>query len=164
MATFLFAVLVTMLPWYEEQATQAAPSKAKVFLAEFRDPRVQKECFGALATALTAGLAESKYAVPARSAGDADVVVQVKECRTAAAPQLGGDLTLSASTGGRGRVVQAGASVAAQITTVGRVVLVVDDRGKPREFATDANDLPLPETARNATASLLAWIKTAHAS
>lgn len=163
MATFLLAALVTILPWYEEQAAQAAPSRVKVYLASSPEIRVQKDCFALLATALTAQMAATKTVVPARSAADADVIVQVKECRTVDSPHVGGEVTVSTTIGGRDKNLQAGASIAAQLTTVGRVALVVDDRGKPREFAPSANDLPLPAAAHDATASFLAWVKTSHA-
>jgi hypothetical protein len=161
MAILLVAVLVNILPWYEEQAAQAAPSRAKVFLAESRDVRVQRDCAAAVATALTSSLAGSKHAVPARSAGDADVVVQLKECRTTTVPRLGGEIQVTTSLAGRDRVVQTGASIGGQLTTAARVLLVVDDHGKTKEFAPDEIDLPLPEAASNATEALLAWVKTA---
>jgi len=163
MSTFLFAVLVTILPWYEEQATQAAPSRVKVFLASSPDVRVQKDCFAVLATSLTTQIAAAKSFVPARSAADADVVVQVKECRSTTAPRAGGELAVTASTGGQGRAIQTQTAAFGQIATLARVVLVVDDHGKPKEFSPERNELPLPEATESATASLLAWIKAAHA-
>jgi hypothetical protein len=162
MGTLLFAVLVTMLPWFEEQAAQAGPSKVKVFLAASPEVRVQKDCFTILATALTSQLAETKTMVPARSAVDADVIVQVKECRSATVPGVGGEVSVSAWAGGQSRGVQTRTSVEGQLATVARVVLVVDDRGKPREFSPASSDAPLPEAAQSAIASLVAWIKTAH--
>ena len=159
MATFLLVGLVTVLPWFEEQAALAAPSKAKVFLARAQDVRVQKDCYAALATHLTARMAETKQAVPARSAADADVVVQVKECRTATAPKVGGEIGVTAWTGGLGRGVQARSSLAGELTTVARVVLVVDDQGKPREFASEPDALPLLEATRDVTGSLLVWLE-----
>jgi hypothetical protein len=156
------AVLVNILPWYEEQAAQTAPSRVKVFLADSRDVRIQRDCASVLATALTASLTQSKHAVPARSAADADVVVQLKECRTVTVPQVGGVIEVTTSLTGRDRVVQTGAAIGGQLSAVARVVLVVDDRGKPKEFAPDEIDLPLPEAASNVAESLLAWIKTAH--
>lgn len=159
MATFLLVGLVTILPWFEEQAAHAAPSKAKVFLAGTQDARVQRDCFATLATTLTARMAETKLAVPARSAADADVVVQVKECRTATAPKVGGEIGVTARTGGLGRGVQTRTSVAGELTTVARVVVVVDDQGRPKEFASEPDELPLEEAARSATGSFLAWVK-----
>ncbi len=160
MGIFLLGVLVTMLPWFEEQAAHAGPSGVKVFLAASPDVRVQKECFGILATSLTAQIAETRTMVPARSAADADVVVQVKECRTADVPRVGGEVGVGARVAGPGRgITQTRASVVGQLATVGRVVLVVDDRGRAREFSPATCDAPLPEAVRSATASLLAWIK-----
>lgn len=171
MATFLLAALVTILPWYEEQAAQAAPSRVKVFLASSTEvraqkARVEKDCYALLATSLTAQIAETKTVVPARSAADADVIVRVKECRTVDTPQVAGEAHVSTTIGGPSRAAQGGASYAigAQLTTVSRVVLVVDDRDRPREFVPGANDLPLPEAVHDATAAFLAWVKTAHAS
>jgi hypothetical protein len=159
MATFLLASLVTMLPLLEEQAAHAAPSQAKVFLAKAPDAHVQKDCLAQVASALTARLAETKGVVPARSAADADVVVQVTECRTARAPKLGGEIGVTAWTGGQGRGVQARTALAGELITVARVVLVVDDQGKPREFASGPDDLPLHDAARSATGPLLSWVK-----
>jgi hypothetical protein len=160
MGIFLLGVLVTMLPWFEEQAAQAGPSRVKVFLAASPDVRVQKDCYAILASSLTAQIAEAKTMVPARSAADADVVVQVKECRTADVPRIGGEVSVSARVGGHGHgITQTRMSVLGQLATVGRVILVVDDRGRPREFSPASCDAPLPEAARSATASLLAWIK-----
>jgi alanine dehydrogenase len=162
MSTLLFAVLVTILPWYEEQAAQAAPSRVKVFLAASPEVRVQRDCFAVLATSLTTQIAAAKTIVPARSAADADVVVQVKECRTTSTPKVGGEASVTTWTGGQGRGVQTRTAVEAQAATVARVVLVVDDHGKPKEFSPEVDDLPLPEATQSATASLLAWIKAAH--
>ena len=162
MATFLLVGLVTMLPLLEEEAAHAAPSKAKVFLAAAQDARVEKECHAQVASALTARIADAKRIVPARSAADADVVVQVRECRTVTASQVGvgGEIGASVPLSGRqGRDVRAGYSVGVQQTRVGRVVLVVDDQGKPREFASAAGEQPLDEAARSATESFLAWVK-----
>lgn len=169
MSTFLLAALVTILPWYEEQAAQAAPSRVKVFLAPSTEVRVQlarveRDCYALLATSLTAQIAETKTVVPARSAADADVVVRVKECRTVDTPQVGGEVHVSSTIGGPSRSVQGGAAYAigAQLATVSRVVLVVDSGDTPREFGPRANDLPLPAAVHDATASFLAWVKTAH--
>lgn len=162
MSTFLFAVLVTILPWYEEQATAAAPSRVKVFLAASPEVRVQNDCFTVLATSLTAQIAAAKTFVPARSAADADVIVQVKECRTTSAPRVGGEASVTTWTGGQGRGVQTRTAVEAQLATVSRVVLIVDDHGKPKEFSPEADDLPLPAATQSATAALLAWVKAAH--
>jgi hypothetical protein len=159
MATFLMVGLVTILPWFEEQAAQAAPSKVKVFLSDARDTRVQRDCLAVLGTTLTAGIANTKQVVPARSVADADVVVQLKECRTASAPKVGGEIGVTARTGGLDRGVRVDSAVAGQLATVARVVLVVDDRGKPREFASEPLDRPLDEAARSATGSFLAWVK-----
>lgn len=160
MGIFLLGVLVTMLPWFEEQAAQAGPSRLKVFLAASPDVRVQKDCFAVLATSLTAQIAETRTMVPARSAADADVVVQVKECRAVDVPKVGGEVGVSARVAGQGRgITQTRTSVLGQLATVGRVTLVVDDRGRAREFSPASSDAPLPEAARSATASLLAWIK-----
>ena len=114
---------------------------------------------------MTAQIAETKTVVPARSAADADVIVRVKECRTVDAPQVAGEVHVSTTSADPSRAAQGGASVAigAQATTVNRVVLVVDDQDKPREFAPAANDLPLPAAVHDATASFLAWVKSAHA-
>jgi hypothetical protein len=162
MGIFLLGVLVTMVPWFEEQAAQAGPSPVKVDLALSPDVRVQNDCYSILATTLTAQIAATKTMVPARSAVDADVVVQVKECRTATLPQVGGEVSVGARVAGPGRgITQTRTSVAGQLATVGRVTLVVNDRGKPREFSPASCDAPLPEAARSATASLLSWIKTA---
>jgi hypothetical protein len=162
MSFLLFAALVTILPWYEDQAAQAAPSRVKVFLASSPDVRVQRDCFALLATSLTAQIAETRTVVPARSAADADVIVRVKECRTVDAPQAGGEVHIATTVGGGSKNSQAGGSLAAEVVTVARVVLVVDDRGKPVEFAPTLKDLPLPAAAHDATASFLAWVKTAH--
>ena len=163
MSTLLFAVLVTILPWYEEQAAPAAPSRVKVFLAASPELRVQKDCFAVLATSLTTQIAAAKTVVPARSAADADVIVRVKECRTVDTPQLGGEVHVSSTIGTPGHDVRGGASgVGGKLTSVSRVVLLVDDHGKPKEFLPEVDDLPLPEATQSAAASLLAWIKAAH--
>ncbi len=163
MGIFLLGVLVTMLPWFEEQAAHAGPSRVKVYLALSPDPRVQNDCHSLLTNTLTAQIAETKTMVPARSAADADVVVQVKECRTATAPQVGGEVSVAGRIAGPGRgITQTRTSVLGQLAAVGRVTLVVNDRGKPREFTAASGDLPLSEATRSATASLLAWVKASN--
>jgi hypothetical protein len=76
---------------------------------------------------------------------------------------MGGEVSVAARVAGPGRgITQTRTSVEGQLATVGRVALVVNDRGKPREFAPASCDLPQSEAARSATAALLAWVKATH--